>query len=206
MTTIGVIRPRAVADPPRQNHELLDFTQMVEQKLANNTTFAAVGAVLTNLTASRVAFEQALANKGTQKGVGNALSAAKQGVFDNLNHAKDFVNSVAEKAPPDQANAIIESSGFRVRKVVVKSKLPIDVKYGGLSGVVLLVALGAGRTGTYYFQVSTDQKSWTSCPNVMKCQTIVANLTVGTLYYFRVQVQTSKGLSDWSAPASFVVR
>ncbi len=65
-------------------------------------------------------------------------------MVEALAHAKDFVNGVAEKAPPDQAKAIIESSGFRSRKVVVRTKLPLEVKYGGISGVVLLVAAQAG--------------------------------------------------------------
>ena len=54
--------------------------------------------------------------------------------------------------------------------------------------------------------MSTDQKTWTACPNVMKCKTTVPGLTVGTTYYFRVQTQTNKGLSDWSMVVSFVAR
>ena len=206
MATVSVLRQKAVVGAPRANLPLLAFSQSVEQKVTNNANLPGIGAVLTNLSAAVTAFDAALKNKGSTKDVGDSCTAAKQSVFDNLNHVKDFVNSAAEKAPPDQAKAIIESAGFRSRKVVVRVKLPIEVKYGGISGAVLLVAQGAGRNAVYYFQLCTDQKSWTALPNVLKCKTTATGLTVGTTYYFRVQTQTSKGLGDWSSVVSFAVR
>jgi hypothetical protein len=206
MASIKVVRPTAVVDPPRANLALVAFAQKVEQKLTNNTNFPNVGTVVTDLTAARTTYSAVLTTNGTQKDMGDACSSARRALIDKLSNAKVFVNGVAQQAPPDQALAIIESSGFRCRKVIVRTQLPIEVKYGGLSGAVLLVALGAGRSAVYYFQVSTDQKTWTACPNVMKCKTTLAGLTVGTTCYFRVQVQTTKGLGDWSMVVSFVVR
>ena len=206
MATVTVHRPKAVVDPPRANLALLAFTEKVELKLTNNPNFLNIGTVLTDLTDARKAFGDGLKAKGTKKDVGQACAGAKRAVLDKLTHAKDFVNGEAEKAPPDQAKAIIESAGFRAKKFVVRTTLPLDVKYGGLAGAVLLVALSAGKKAVYYFQVSTDQKTWTACPNVMKCKTTVTGLTVGTLYYFRVQTQTPKGLGDWTMVVTFVAR
>lgn len=205
-TTVSAYRPKAAVGAPNNNLSLLAYTENVEEKLtAANLPGSA--AVLTALTASRVAFAAAIKNKTSTKDVGNALTTAKQDVRDNLNHVKDFVNGAAEKAPPDQAKAIIESTGLKCKKHVIRVKLPLEAKYGGLSGSVTLIALSGGRSTTYYFQVCTDQKSWTSLPNVMKCKTTATGLTVGTTYYFRVQIQTAKkGLGDWSAAVSFVVR
>jgi hypothetical protein len=205
MVSMKVLRPTAVVDPPKANLALIAFTQKVEQKLTNNINFPNLGTVVTDLTASRLALSSALEAKGTQKDMADTCRSAKRAVLDKLNNARVFVNGVAQQVAPEPALAIIESSGFRSRKVVVRPKLPIEAKYGGLSGVVLLVALAA-RGAVYYFQVSTDQKSWTSCPNVMKCTTTVTGLTVGTTCYFRVQIQTPKGLGDWSMPVSFLVR
>jgi hypothetical protein len=206
MITVKIHRPRAVAGAPKPNLALLAFVEKVEQKLTNNPNFPNVGTVLTELTAARTAFSAALGDKKTKKDVGQTATAARQVLIDKLGHAKNHVNSVAEQATPDQAKAIIESAGFRTRKVVVHTKVPLAAKYGGTSGSVLLVALAAGRNAVYYFEVSTDQKSWTSCPNVMKCRTTVAGLTVGTTYYFRFRAQTPKGVGDWSQVVDFVVR
>ena len=206
-TTVQVYRPRAAVYAPRTNLALIAFSLKVEGKLGNAANFPNPGTIVTDLTAARLAFNTALTNKGTIKDVSDTCSAAKQTVFDCLNHAKDFVNGLAEKATPDQAKAIIELSGFGTRKVVVRTVLPIEVKYGGISGAVLLVAQGAGRNAVYYFQLCTDQKSWTALPNVLKCKTTATGLTVGTTYYFRVQTQTSKGgLGDWTSVLGFVVR
>jgi hypothetical protein len=206
MPTPSVRRPRAVVDPPKANLALIAFVENVEQKMTNNINFTTLGTVVSDLTAARTTFSKCVSNNTTQRDVANACTAAKQVVFEKLTQAKSYVNGVAAQASPDQANAIIESSGFRTRKIVVRTKLPIEAKYGGIAGAVLLIALGAGRSAVYYFQVSTDQKTWTACPNVMRCRTTVSALTVGTTYYFRVQTQTNKGLSDWSSVVSFVVR
>ncbi len=205
MATLTVSRPRAVVDPPKANLKLVAFVELIETKLANNLNFPNLGTVLTDLTAARTGFAAALSNKNTLKDVGAACTAAKQVVIDKLGQAKSYVNGVAAQASPDQAMAIIESSGFRSRKVVIRVKLPLAVKYGG-TGAVILVALAPARNAIYYFQVSSDEKTWTACPNVMKCKTTLSALTVGTTYYFRVQTQTRKGLSDWSSVVSFVAR
>jgi hypothetical protein len=206
MATLTVHRPTAVVDPPKANLKLVSFAQTIEQKLTNNVNFTTLGTVVTDLTTARTALSTALTNKTTQKDMGDAVTAARRVVLDKLANAKNYVNVVAAQAAAEQGSAIIESSGFRSRKLVVHTKLPLEAKYGGISGAVLLIALSAGRGGVYYFQMSTDQKTWTACPNVMKCKTTVANLTVGTTYYFRLQTQTTKGLSDWSMVVSFVVR
>ena len=206
MATVRVYRPRAVVDLPRPNRTLIAFAQKVELKLTNNASFPNPGTIVTDLTDARTAFSAAVTNQASQKNVADACASAKQALRDALNHAKDFVNRAAEKAPPDQAKAIIESSGLRARKVVVWTRLPLVVKYGGVSGAVLLVTIGAGRCAVYYFEVSTDQKSWSACPNSLRCKTTVTGLTVGTTYSFRVRTQTPKGLGDWTDVVSFVVR
>ncbi len=205
-TQIRVFRPKAVADRQTKDGPLLEFAEMVVAKITNNPNFTSPGTVLTDLAAATTAFGTALTNKGTQKDVGNALASARQNLVDKITHTKDYVNGCSEKAPADQAKAIIESSGFRVRKVVVRTKLPVDVKYGPNSGTAVVDARAVARDAVYFFQVSTDQKTWASCGQIMKCKTTVTGLIPGTTYYFRVQAQTRKGLVDWTAPVGIVMR
>ncbi len=206
MTTVSSSRPKAVADAPRPNPALLAFVLNVVQKMTNNPNFPNPGTVVTDLRAAASALGTAITNKGTTKAVANALTLARQNVLDKVGHAKDFVNGAAEKLPADQAKAIIESAGFRTRKVVVRSVLPLEVKDGPLSGTAALVARAVAKDAVYFFQVSTDQKNWTALPSVMKCRTTATGLTVGTTYSFRFQAQTRKGLGDWSEIVSFVAR
>jgi hypothetical protein len=138
--------------------------------------------------------------------VTDARTAAKQGVVDALNHVTDYVNSVVEKLAPDQGQAVIESAGLKAKKRSAYAKPPLQVKYGGLSGVVQIIALAAAKSATYYFEYSVDEKNWVACPNVLKCKTTLSGLTVGTTYYFRFHAQTNKGLTVLSNVVSFVVR
>ncbi len=206
MATVKGSRPRAVVDTPRPNQALVTLADRVGQKMENNPNFPNAGPLLDELSAATTVFKAALASKATQKGVAEALTAARRGVIDVLFHVKDHVNGVAEKVPADQANAIIESSGLRARKVVVREKPPLEIKYGGLSGTVLLVALAAAKNAAYFFEYSSDEQHWTACPMVMKANTTATGLTVGTTYAFRVRAQTNKGLRDWSDVVTFVVR
>jgi hypothetical protein len=116
------------------------------------------------------------------------------------------VNSVVEKLPSDQGLAAIESAGLNAGKRSTYQKPPLQIKYGGLAGSVLIVALAAANSAMYYFEYSSDGKTWSACPSVMKCKTTLSGLTVGTTYYFRVHAQTRKGLTDLSSVVTFVVR
>jgi hypothetical protein len=206
MAATKTYHPRAVVDPPRANHPLRAYAEMVVAKMTNNAYFPSPGTVVTDLEAAAKAFGGALADSRNLKDVAEALAAAKRGVVDCLFHVKDLVNAVAEKAPPDLALAIIESSGLRARKVVVRTKLPLEVKWGGLEGVVLLFALAAAKSAMYFFEYSTDKESWVPFAQIMKTTTTLAGLTAGTLYYFRVRAQTRKGLGDWTQPVPFRAR
>jgi hypothetical protein len=206
MGTVNAYRPKAALGKPRSDQGLLAFIENVELKMTNNPNFPNLGTLISDLESARKGFATAITTKSNQKGAANTLTAARQGVNDQLNHVKDFVNAAAEKAPPDQAKAIIESAGLRVKKHATLVKLPLEVKYGGVAGAVVLVAAAAARSAVYYFEYSIDQKSWTACPNSWKCKTSLTGLTVGTMYYFRFRAETRKGLGDWSAVVTFVVR
>ena len=92
-----------------------------------------------------------------------------------------------------------------VRKTTLHDKAALGVKLGSVSGTVNLAAKAAATRAAYSWQYSTDQKTWTSVPPTLKAKTGIAGLTVGTLYYFRVQPLTKAGLEDWSQIVSLTV-
>jgi hypothetical protein len=206
MGIVSNYRAKATLGVHRTEAALLAFVLLVVQKMTGNPNFASPGTVLTALAAAATAYQAAIQTMGTTKDVSATRNAAKQGVKDALAHVKDYVNSVVEKLPPDQGLAAIESAGLDAGKRSTFQKPPLEIKYGGLAGSVLLVALAAAANAMYYFEYSTDGKSWSACPSVMKCKTALAGLTIGTTYYFRFHAQTRKGLTDLSNVVSFVVR
>lgn len=200
-----VFRVRAVLALPRADALLIAFALLVIQKMTNNVSFPNASALLGVLSNAVKLFQQAVQNMGTNKAASDARTSARQAVVDALTHIKDHVNGVAEVLPPDQAKAAIESAGLRSKKRATRTKHPLEVKYGGLPGTVLLDALSAGKSAMYFFEYSLDQKNWVACPFIMKCKTTIDGLTTGTVYYFRVRAQTSKGVSDYSPIVSFPV-
>jgi hypothetical protein len=206
MGIVSNYRVKVAIGVHRTEAALLTFVLLVVQKMTGNPNFVSPGTYITALAAAATAYQAAMQAMGTTKDVSEARNAAKQGVKDALAHVKDYVNSVVEKLPPDQGMAAIESAGLNAEKRSTYQKPPLEIKYGGLAGSVLIVALAAAKSAMYYFEYSADGKSWSACPSVMKCKTALSGLTIGTTYYFRVHAQTRKGLTDLSNVVSFVVR
>jgi hypothetical protein len=198
-------RVRGIKDIPRTDHALLLYGQTIVTKWANNANFPNQGSVINNLSTACTNFETAIKNAKLAKVGGEAVAQARQAVVNAIGHVVDLANSVVEQLPADAAKTALQSGGISARKLTVRLVPDIDVKYGGLMGVVLLVARSMGRRCSYAFAYSTDQKTWTSCPTLLKVKTTVSGLTVGTTYYFRVQATTPKGPQDWSTIVSFVV-
>jgi hypothetical protein len=197
---------RAIKDLPRTDHGLLLYGQTIVTKFTGNNNYQNQGVLITNLATANTNFDASIKGTKTQKGTGQAVAQARQAVVNAIGHVVDYANGVIELLAPDAAKAALQSGGLRSKKVAVRSTPEIDVKYGGLMGVVLLVARCMGRGCSYAFVYSTDQKSWTSCPTSVKVKITVSGLTVGATYYFRVQATTPKGLKDWSPIVSFFVR
>ncbi len=110
---------------------------------------------------------------------------------------KEFVQSLAAAAGAEGAS-VIEGAGFTVSKTPERTKAPLAARYTGVPGQVRLDVKAQRRPVTYYWQMSVDQKTWTSLPDTEYAHTLVDGLTAGTLYYFRFRTLTKAGLSDGS--------
>ncbi len=206
MSAVKVFRVRAALHLPSPQAVLLAFVLLVIQKMTNNPHFTNPGTLITALAAAVATFQTAVDNVSTAKDVVAARTAARQAVVDCLLQVLAYINSVVATLPPDQATAAVESSGLRAKKRSTYAKLPLEIKYGGLPGAVVLVALAAAKSAIYYFEYSADGKTWLACPISMKCKVALSGLTIGTIYSFRVHAQTRKGLTDLTSVVTFVVR
>jgi hypothetical protein len=105
-----------------------------------------------------------------------------------------------------QAAGIITSAGMLIKKVTVQDKPELALYQGATTGTARARAKSRGRGVTYWWEFSSDQKTWSSASATRVANTSFANLTPGTLYYFRFQALTKAGLSDWSQIVSFMVK
>ena len=139
------------------------------------------------------------------KGAVETRNAKLVVVRSDLEHLRAYVQTVAYAANPSNAEAIIQSAGMAVRRRTLHDKAALAVKVGSVSGTVTLAAKAAAPRASYFWQYSTDQKTWTNVPPTLKAKTGVAGLTLGIVYYFRVQALTKTALGDWGQIVSLLV-
>ena len=206
VVVVKVFRTRVALNLPRRDASLLAFAFLVVQKMTNNVNFPNPGTLLTELEDAAGAYERAIGDIGRLKNATDARTAARQLVVDLLAHVKDYVNGVVETLPPDEAKAAITSAGLHSKKRSTRIKPDLEIKYGGLAGSVRIVARAVAKGAMYFFEYSTNQTDWVACPSVMRADTSVSGLTVGTTYSFRFRAQARKGMGDYSIVVSFTVR
>jgi hypothetical protein len=124
-------------------------------------------------------------------------------VRSDMNQLKASVQSACDR-DPERARAIIESAGMQVAKKYTRTTAPISVRYGKVSGAVVVVARAAGRKATYFWQMSENQADWSDLPMTMVASIPVVGLEAAKIYYFRVRTFTRAGLSVWSMVARII--
>jgi hypothetical protein len=116
------------------------------------------------------------------------------------------VQTVAD-ANPEQAEAIITSTGLSVRKSSIRQKQSFSVKSGATSGTVHIVAKAVAVRAAYEWQYSLDAgKTWVQVANTLQAKTTIIGLPVATVVEFRYRATTKLGMGDWSLPTSLLVR
>jgi hypothetical protein len=139
------------------------------------------------------------------RGTAQARNAALSDLLTALHALKAYVQQVAD-ADHEHAVAIIESSGFAVKKPTTRSKSVFEVRQGHKSGLVRIMVRSVGKRVAYRWQYSEDGAHWIDLEPTLSAQTTLDSLTPGKTYYFRFAVVTKNGRSDWSEPYSFMVK
>jgi hypothetical protein len=123
----------------------------------------------------------------------------------DLNNERAYVELVVN-ANPALAASLVPSVGMSLRSTPPRTRAPLAVKAGAVSGVVQLVAQKAQGAKANEWQVSLDGgKTWVDLPSTTKASTTVSNLTAGTAAQFRQRAVTKNGVSDWSLPVPHLV-
>jgi|SRR5580658_8335559 hypothetical protein len=122
----------------------------------------------------------------------------------DLEHLMGYVQQVAD-ANPANAQSLIESAGFAIRKTASRPKSAIKIEAGDVPGAVKLIAKAVASRASYEWQYSTDQKTWTNAPSTLQAKTTITGLTSGTVYYFRFRGVTKTGETAFSQLVQILV-
>jgi hypothetical protein len=204
---IVATRPLVALKLPTKVKSIVATAQNIATAMTNNPSFPTPNPPLATLLADITALNTAeAAVLSRTKSAAETRNAKLVIVRNDLENLKAYVQSIAGAGTPENAQAVIASAGMAVRKITAHDKAALEARQGSVSGTVNLIAKAAGRTAAYDWQYSTDQKTWTTAPMTLQAKTGVSGLTVGTMYYFRVQAVTRTGAENWSQIVSLLVK
>ena len=116
-----------------------------------------------------------------------------------------FFFQAAANADPANAEVIVESGGFKVKKISLNQKHSFQLSNGINSGTIDLDAEGAGHYACHDWMYSADGKSFTHLPPTMSAHTHIDGLTPGQYAYFTHEVVTKDGGQGVSQVESIIV-
>ncbi len=165
---------------------------LAQGKHAGNIITASKGSTYVKVPPANFdAADQALADfqKAATPAARNAalrpLRQALQGIM--------FYFQSAANADPAKAETIIESGGFKVKKIVPRQNGDFTISNGINSGTVNLEAEGAGNYACHDWRYSADGTTFTRLPPTINAHTQMAGLTPGHWAYFTHEVVTNEG-------------
>ena len=123
----------------------------------------------------------------------------------SLENERQYVESLCA-ADPGNALTIAQNAGMTLKVAPTRSKPPLAVKAGAVSGAVTIVAKATKGAKANHWQYSLDAgKTWIDLPPTTKAKTSIANLTPGTTVTVRARALTKVGLEDWGQDVTHLV-
>jgi hypothetical protein len=191
--------PTGVLKVPKQKKALCPYGRHVVTCMTGNAKVPNPSPPLSALSDACTALDKSQAAMPGNKAATAQRDADYLALLLLLHHELDYVNGAAEQqTTPADAEALITGAGFSVREGFTRHKDPLAATYGLASGDVELDARAVGQDASYYWQWSTDNRTWVSVPETKKASTTITGLTPALTYYFRFRALTRKGMSDWS--------
>ena len=147
------------------------------------------------------------------KGLASARDGKRDAVWTAMESLRSYVQGLADALTPNNAGALIEAAGLLVAGRGARAKAVLQASLTPTPGIVHLVAnasilVGGRRTKfvTFHWQWSSDNgKTWNDGGSTPLADTLVPNLTLMTLYQFRVAATVSRTTGAWSQPVGLLV-
>ena len=188
---------------PKPANKVLTLARSIVARMSANPLFLTPNPPLAVLVADVDALSVAEANLLTRtKGRREARDARLAALRRDLKQLACYVQSIADAHAPDAA-AVIESTGFDVKRPSIRTKPAFQVVRGHSQGSVKLLAKWAADRAVYGWRYREDQTSWISLPDTMQSSTSLSGLAPLTAYFFQSRVTTKDGTGDWGDPLSF---
>ena len=199
--------PRVVLKLPPKIAEFIICGQKVhDQMTANAKTFPSPNPSMAVLqTEIDDLHTKETATKTHVIGAVAIRDASKLVLKTSLENERQYVESLCA-ADPGNALTIAQNAGMTLKVAPTRSKPPLAVKPGTVSGSVTLVAKATKGARANHWQYSLDGgKTWIDLPPTIRAKTSIANLTPGTAVTVRARVLTHLGLEDWGQDVTHLV-
>jgi uncharacterized protein (DUF2126 family) len=192
--------------PPGVHNVVAQAKTIAAEVAANPGYFPSPSPSLAVINADIAAVDAAeIVAQTKAKGAVEIRDAKLRVLIEHLHALKTYVQQVAN-ADHANAEAIITAAAMHVTKPKARAKQDLAVKQGKVSGTVTVTAKSGGPRATYYWQHSTDEKTWTDLPDTMQARFTMTGLAVPMMHYFRNRILTPKGgKSDWGQIVSLMV-
>lgn len=197
----------AVLNMPTHIEDEIKYGQTIEAAMTNNPNFPNPNPLLLAMTTALGKYDAtATAAKTRAKGTIPVRNSARNDWVVAMHAVRGQVQSAAD-ANPDDAEAIITSSGMSVKRTAVRQPRTFGARQLPVSGSVELLTKSVARRAAYDWQYSVDAgKTWQDAGSTLQARTVITGLPPGTTVLFRFRVLTKTGKSDWSVPTSLLVK
>jgi len=204
--TQTTLQPEVVVGLPRKHDDKVTVANKIISSIDGNANFPNSATQVATAKTKAGAYAKAVDDaKNHIPGATKVRSDALKALVKALESLRIIVQAAVD-ADPSQAATLATSAGMKLRKASVRTKAAFALDDGPLSGEVLLIAKAIAKAVLYYWEVSTDQKTWSVATDTTKANAIIAGLTPGQTCYFRFRARTTKGMSDYSIILSHIVR
>lgn len=190
---------------PKVINKLILLAKAIASAMQSTPTFAALAPKLAELVAHIIKLEGIIESLNERDPLVSLemREAAASLVKDDLRTLRMDVQMIADK-DPENAVAIIISSGMKVKLIAARGRKQNTVSDGREEGSV---NLSSATTGPHDWRMSADGIKFSYLPSSNDSKTLVFNLIPGAIYYFQNRQSlpyNEKG--EWSPVIKFRVR